>query len=190
MNKNLLNILFVIFLSAFISNCSNYTVKKDINKNGELTKTPRWYVKYKRQDKKWIYETGTSVSPDLELSVKKSIILAKAKLADRYNGKINNELKILKSEIGSSEALVTSNKSKDELINSVKDTLVKDYIVDKVDIFYTHNKSYRSYVKIKISKTNIKAVVDEIRENKQLKAISKENSKTKKLKERLSKIFN
>ena len=79
-------------------------------------------------DKKWIYETATSVSPDLELSVKKSIILAKAKLADRYNGKINNELKILKSEIGSSEALVTSNKSKDELINSVKDTLVKDYI--------------------------------------------------------------
>ena len=68
--------------------------------------------------------------------------------------------------------------------------MVKDYIVDKVDIFYTHNKSYRSYVKIKISKTNIKAVVDEIRENKQLKAISKENSKTKKLKERLSKIFN
>ena len=40
-----------------------------------------------------IYETATSVSPDLELSVKKSIILAKAKIADRYNGKINNELK-------------------------------------------------------------------------------------------------
>ena len=74
MAKNILKLFIISILSLSLIQCATYTVKKDINKNGELTKTPKWYVKYNREDKKWIYETATSVSPDLELSVKKSII--------------------------------------------------------------------------------------------------------------------
>tara|TARA_B100000029_G_scaffold295702_1_gene289029 strand:- start:679 stop:1251 length:573 start_codon:yes stop_codon:yes gene_type:complete len=190
MKKNIFKLFTIFLLCSGIYSCSTYTVKKDINKNGELTKTPRWYVKYKRQDKKWIYETATSVSPDLELSVKKSIILAKSKLADRYNGKLNNEFEILKSETGGSEATLTESKVNDKIINSVKDTLVKDYIVDKVDVFYTHNNSYRSYVKVKISKENIKSVLQNMNEEKHLKITSNNQSNKKKLMERLNKIFN
>ena len=191
MVKNILKLFIISILSLSLVQCSTYTVKKDINKNGELTKTPKWYVKYNREDKKWIYETATSVSPDLELSVKKSIILAKAKIADRYNGKINNELKINKQESGVSEALITDQSATDEIINSIKNTLVKDYIVEKVEIFFTHSKSYRSYVKLKVSKDNVEAVISELKQSEQLKTLSKKDSKgLEKIKNDLKNILN
>ncbi len=191
MIKNILKLLIISALSLSLFQCTTYNVKKDTNKNGELTKTPKWYVKYNRDDKKWIYETATSVSPDLELSVKKSIVLAKAKLADRYNGKINNKLRINKKERGVSEALSTNQYATDEIINSIKNTLVKDYIVEKVEIFFTHNKSYRSYVKLKVSKDNIEAVLSEIKQNEQIKSLSKKDTKgLDKIKEDIKKILN
>ena len=70
MIKNVFKLFIIVTLSLSLAQCSTYNVKKDVNKNGELTKTPKWYVKYNREDKKWIYETATSVSPDHELSVK------------------------------------------------------------------------------------------------------------------------
>ena len=191
MIKNIFKLLIISTLSLSLFQCTTYNVKKDTNKNGELTKTPKWYVKYNRDDKKWIYETATSVSPDLELSVKKSIVLAKAKLADRYNGKINNKLRINKKERGVSEALSTNQYATDEIINSIKNTLVKDYIVEKVEIFFTHNKSYRSYVKLKVSKDNIEAVLSEIKQNEQIKSLSKKDTKgLDKIKEDIKKILN
>ncbi len=190
MKSNFFNIIIILTFSFFLNNCTTYNVKKDINKDGELTKTPRWYVKYKRQDKKWMYETATSVSPDLELSVKKSIVLAKAKLADRYNGKINNELKLEKTEKGSKENLSSLNQTRDEIVNSITETLVKDYIVEKVDVFYTHNKSYRSYVKLKISRENINIVLNEIKDEKNLKIISKNYKDKNSFKNYLNNLFN
>lgn len=191
MIKNIFKLLIISILSLTLIQCTTYNVKKDTNKNGELSKTPKWYIKYNREDKKWIYETATSVSSDLELSVKKSIILAKAKLADRYNGKINNKLRINKMESGVSEALSTNETASDEIINSIKNTLVKDYIVEKVDIFFTHNKSYRSYVKLKVSKDNVEAVISEIKQNKQLKSLSKKDTKgLEKIKGDLKNILN
>lgn len=191
MIKNIFKLLIISTLSLSLFQCTTYNVKKDTNKNGELTKTPKWYVKYNRDDKKWIYETATSVSPDLELSVKKSIVLAKAKLADRYNGKINNKLRINKKERGVSEALSTNQYATDEIINSIKNTLVKDYIVEKVEIFFTHNKSYRSYVKLKVSKDNIEAVLSEIKQNEQIKSLSKNDTKgLDKIKDDIKKILN
>ena len=64
-------LLIISFCCLFLTNCNTYTVKPDISKKGELTKTPKWYIKYKREDKNWMYETASSVSPDLELAVEK-----------------------------------------------------------------------------------------------------------------------
>jgi len=179
--KKTIPFFLIIVMSFVLSHCSTYTVKRDISKNGELTKTPRWYVKYEREDKNWIYETAASVSPDLELSVKKSVLLAKAKLADRINGEMNNRTTIIKNEDGLNEAMITKAKAKDKVVNIISDTVVRNYIVEKVDIYYTHNKSYRAYVKIKVSKKNVKAVVSEIKSNKRLAAIEKKSeSKIKK----------
>ena len=99
----LLKLTTVALLSLTLSNCSTYTVKKDMSIKGELTKTPKWYIKYKREDKSWMYEAASSVSPDLELAIKKSTLLAKAKLADRINGKMNNQSSINKTEVGIDE---------------------------------------------------------------------------------------
>ena len=54
MIKNIFKLFIISILSLSLVQCTTYTVKKDVNKNGELTKTPKWYVKYNREDKKWI----------------------------------------------------------------------------------------------------------------------------------------
>ena len=171
--KNIILFFLTLILGFVLTHCSTYTVKKDMSIKGELTKTPKWYVKHDREDKKWMYETSVSVSPDLELAVKKSILLAKAKLADRINGKMNNRSTITKSENGQNETMVTSEQAEDAIVNMVSDTIVRDYIVEKVEIFYTHHKSYRAYVKIKVSKKNVKNLIDEIKTEKQLKIANK-----------------
>ena len=120
------------------------------------------------EDKKWMYETASSVSPDLELAIKKSTLLAKAKLADRINGKMNNQSSINKAETGIDENNNITGSAEDTIVNLINDTLVRDYIVEKVEIFYTHHKSYRAYVKLKVSKDNVSLVIQEIKADKKL----------------------
>ena len=69
----------IILLSLFLNQCTTYTVKKDMSQKGELTKTPKWYIKFDREDKTWMYETASSVSPDLELTISKSSAFSRAK---------------------------------------------------------------------------------------------------------------
>ena len=185
--NKLIKILIIPLIGLTLGQCSTYSVKKDMSKNGELTKTPKWYIKYKREDKNWMYETASSVSPDMELAVKKSTILAKAKLADRINGKMNNQTTIDKVEKGIDENSSTTGSAEDTIVNIIGDTLVKDYIVDKVEIFYTHHKSYRAYVKVKVSKANVASVIEEIREDKKLALNS--NSKSYNLKTKVKEVL-
>jgi len=187
--RKILRLGIITLLSLILSNCSTYTVKKDMSKKGELTKTPKWYIKYKREDKSWMYETASSVSPDLELAIKKSTLLAKAKIADRINGKMNNQSSINKSETGIDENNNITGSADDTVINMINDTLVRNYIVEKVEIFFTHHKSYRAYVKVKVSKDNVALVIEEIKEDKRLSAIpKKQNNLKSKVKEVLNNL--
>lgn len=187
--RKILRLGIITLLSLILSNCSTYTVKKDMSKKGELTKTPKWYIKYKREDKSWMYETASSVSPDLELAIKKSTLLAKAKIADRINGKMNNQSSINKSETGIDENNNITGSADDTVINMINDTLVRNYIVEKVEIFFTHHKSYRAYVKVKVSKDNVALVIKEIKEDKRLSAIpKKQNNLKSKVKEVLNNL--
>ena len=154
---------------------------------GELTKTPKWYIKYKREDKSWMYEAASSVSPDLELAIKKSTLLAKAKLADRINGKMNNQSSINKTEVGIDEDNNINGSAEDTIVNIINNTLVKDYVVEKVEIFYTHHKSYRAYVKVKVSKDNVALVIEEIKADK--KIVQNNNKKQSKLKSKVREVL-
>ena len=187
MIKNIVKILIFSLLSLLVVQCTTYTVKPDMSKKGKLTKTPKWYIKYKREDKSWMYETASSVSPDLELAVKKSTLLAKAKLADRINGKMNNQSTINKTESGINEDNNITGSAEDTIVNIIGDTLIKNYIVEKVEIFYTHHKSYRAYVKVKVSKENVAAVIEEIRADK--KIAQKSKSKSSKLKSKVNEVL-
>ena len=179
MIKKLFYISIFLLTSLLLNQCSTYTVKKDMTKKGELTKTPKWYIKFDREDKNWMYETASSVSPDLELAIKKSTLLAKAKLADRINGKMNNQTSIIKDEVGIDEDNNISGQAEDTVVNKISDTLVKDYVVEQVEIFFTHHKSYRAYVKVKVSKEDIDVVLSDIKAEKKLALANKKPNKLK-----------
>jgi hypothetical protein len=157
--KNIVKILLVIFTSLLLANCSTYSVKKDMNKNGYINKTPKWYVDYKHETRKTFQEAAVSVSPDMELAVKKSILLAKAKLADRINGEINNRTTINKNEAGINESLTVNAQAQDTIVNVIENTLVRFYEVTKQEIYMTNHKSYRVYVMLEISKKDIDKII-------------------------------
>ena len=189
MIHNIFKVIIISLIGLSFTQCSTYTVKPDMTKKGELTKTPKWYVKYDREDKSWMYETASSVSPDLELAIKKSTLLAKAKLADRINGKMNNQTSINKSETGTDENNNITGSAEDTVVNIIGNTVVRDYIVEKVEIFFTHHKSYRAYIKIKISKENVDLIHKEIKADKKFTQLSKKPNKLKsKVKEVLKNI--
>ena len=116
-----------------------------------------------------------------------SKVLAKAKLADRINGKMNNQSSINKSETGIDENNNITGSAEDTIVNLINNTLVRDYIVEKVEIFYTHHKSYRAYVKVKVSKDNVSLVIQEINTDKKL--VQKTNKNQNRLKSKVKEVL-
>ena len=137
-----------------------------MSKNGVIDKTPKWYVKYPHTTKKVYQEAASAVSPDLELAVKKATLLAKAKLADRLNGEMNNRSTIKKDEVGTNESMTVTAGAQDIIVNVINDTLVRHYEVDKQVIYTTKNKSYRVYVMVRLGTDHVEAIVSELKQQK------------------------
>jgi hypothetical protein len=140
--KNLTKMIMVVLAGLMVAQCSTYKIKPDMNKSGVVDKTPKWYVDYDHETLFKYVETGTAVSPDLELSVKKAVLLAKAKLVDRINGEVNNRTTITKNEAGTNEDLTVQAGSQDVIVNIIRNTLARGYEVKKQEIFTTKHKSY------------------------------------------------
>ena len=152
--KNITKIFLILAASVLLANCSGtYKVKPDLNKTGVLKKTPKWYVKYDRETLFKYQESGTAVSPDMELAKKKAILLAKAKLVDRIYGEMNNQTVITKTETGENEDLNVSTSSTDTINNIIQDTVAQGYLVTKTEMYVTRNKAYRVYVLIEVKKS-------------------------------------
>lgn len=127
-------------------------------KNGIVKETPKWYVDYSKTTFFSYQETASAVSPDMELGVKKAVLLAKAKMADRIAGEMNNRTTITKNEGGRNENLGLESQSQDAIVNVIANTILDDYKVSQQEIYATVNNSYRVYVMIEVSKKNIEAV--------------------------------
>ena len=164
--KNITKIFLILFASLLLANCSTYKIKSDMSKNGILKKTPDWYVEYNHETWTKYQEAATAVSPDMELAVKKAIILAKAKLVDRINGEVSNRTTINKNEAGTNESLTVTSGSQDIIVNMIRDTLARGYEVTKQEIFMTGHKSYRVYIMIELSKKEVEAIIEEINKKK------------------------
>jgi len=160
--KNLTKMILVVLAGLMVAQCSTYKIKPDMNKSGVVEKTPKWYVDYDHETMFKYVETGTAVSPDLELAVKKATLLAKAKLVDRINGEVNNRTTISKNEAGTNEDLSVTAGSQDVIVNIIKDTLARGYEVKKQEIFATKHKSYRAYVMVELSKKEVEAIIETI----------------------------
>ena len=170
--KNIQRMFLVIIAGLMLAQCSTYSMKSDMSKNGVINKTPKWYVKYPHTTKKHYQEAASAVSPDLELAVKKATLLAKAKLADRINGEMNNRSTINKNEAGTNESMTVTAQAQDIIVNVINDTLVTHYEVDKQVIYTTKNKSYRVYVMVKLGRNHVDTIVSEIKQLKLAKTIN------------------
>ena len=159
-------IIMIILGGLLLAQCSTYKIKPDMNKSGVVNKTPKWYVQYDHETLFKYVETGTAVSPDLELAVKKAVLLAKAKLVDRINGEVNNRTTINKNEAGTNEDLTVQAGSQDIIVNVIEETLARGYEVKKQEIFMTKNKSYRAYVMVELSKKEVEAIIEAVNKNK------------------------
>ena len=156
--NNLTKVILMLVAGLMLAQCSTYKIKPDMNKSGVVDKTPKWYVKYDRETLFKYQESGTAVSPDMELAVKKAVLLAKAKLVDRVNGEMNNNTIINKTETGNNEDLSVAGNSTDTINNVIEATVAKGYKVTKSEIYMTRNKSYRAYVMIEVSKKDIENI--------------------------------
>jgi len=169
--KNISKLFLILFAGLLVAQCSTYSMKSDMSKNGVINKTPKWYVKYPHTTKKHYQEAASAVSPDLELAVKKATLLAKAKLADRLNGEMNNRSTIKKDEAGTNESMTVTAGAQDIIVNIINDTLVTHYEVDKQVIYTTKNKSYRVYVMVKLGRDHVDTIVADIKQAKLAKTI-------------------
>ena len=158
--------ILVVVAGLMLAQCSTYKIKSDMNKDGALNKTPKWYVDYDHETLFKYVETGTAVSPDLELSVKKAVLLAKAKLVDRINGEMNNRTTINKNEAGTNEDLTVTAGSQDVIVNMIESTLARGYEVKKQEMFLTKDKSYRVYVMIEVSKKEVEEIINQVNKKK------------------------
>ena len=156
--KHLNKLILVIVAGLMLAQCSTYKVKPDLSKGGVVNKTPKWYVKYDRETMFKYSEAATAVSPDMELAIKKAVLLAKAKLVDRVVGEMNNQTIINKVEQGTNEKLSVAGNSKDTINNVIEDSVAKGYVVVKSEIYTTKNKSYRAYVLLEIKKKDIENI--------------------------------
>src|SRR6056300_2001746 len=158
---NITRTILVMLAGLMVAQCSTYKIKPDMNKSGVVDKTPKWYADYDHETMFKYVETGTAVSPDLELAVKKATLLAKAKLVDRINGEVNNRTTITKNEAGTNEDLNVTAGSQDVIVNVIEDTLARGYEVTKQEMFLTKTKSYRVYVMIEVSKKEVEEIINQ-----------------------------
>ena len=58
------------------------------------------------------------------------------------------------TEIGRNNELSINSESKIEIINTVKDVVLENYLIDKSEVLRSDNNSYRTYIRIKVLKDN------------------------------------
>jgi hypothetical protein len=127
--------------------------------------------------KGYYYAVAVAVSPDMEMSMKKAVLKAKAKITDRINGEMNNKTSIIYTEKGAPESMTGVVESNDTIVNMIKQTVLRTYSVEKKLTMYNKEKSnYRSFVLVKISKKDINAIIQSVEEKNNLKLTSKINS--------------
>ena len=167
------NIILLLLISLFAVSCSQ-TTKIDVEKDNGLNLTdvvPKWYLEYpdKKKDKNFIYGTGTSTSPDLQLAKEKATLIAKAEIADIMYGEMNEKASMHRTETGNVE-IGSGNKtaiSKTEItiINKIKETKVQGYENWKTSVSITSQGEYRVYIGLKLPMGEFNKLYDMIQQD-------------------------
>ena len=180
--KRHLKIIMVLALAFVLSACSGRMVNLP-TENTKAKKVPNWYLKHQDTGKEGVlfkgyyYAVAVAVSPDMEMSMKKAVLKAKAKITDRINGEMNNKTSIIYTEKGAPESMTGVVESKDSIVNMIKQTVLRTYSVDrKLTMFNTSKNNYRSFVLVKISKKDVEAIVKLVEAKNSIKLSAKVKS--------------
>src|SRR5210317_600867 len=162
MNKYL-KYMMIGVMGLSLANCSSstYKIKKESDK--QVLKVPSWYMNDysekkqcgttmfgKNKDKQCIFGVGTSTSPDLELSIDKAMMIAKAEVADKVKGEMNKKAKIFRSELGKSQTKTVVTDVETTLVNIIKNTPVRGYEIFAQEVTLTKNGYYRAWIGLKL----------------------------------------
>lgn len=176
--------IFVILLALGLTNCSStYTIKPENSKNGMISKAPKWYVTNKKalKDEKFVYGVGSSVSPDIELAINKSKLLAKSDLADRVRGEMNERKTLLVKEVGDNNGGIAKSQFEINLINVIGKVVTPNYKRSQTEVFKTANNQYRAYVQVKLSKEYVEQIARQMKTDNITISSLDENSLDKKV---------
>lgn len=172
--------LLIALAVAGLAGCSSMTEIKTESLNKK--QVPSWYIDhidtgsemtawYKPWDRNGMYyAVAEDVSPSMEFAMKKATLKAKAKIADRVNGEMNNRSTIKIDEYGPVDSPQARSQAQDVIVNLIAESVVRTYGVEKKMIVYNpEQRNYRAFVMLKISQKDVKAIADTYDQNKQVK---------------------
>ena len=177
--KRHLQIIMVLAMAFVLSACSGRMVNLPVE-NTKAKKVPAWYLDHEDTGKEgWVlrkgyyYAVAVAVSPDMEMSQKKAVLKAKAKITDRINGEMNNKTSIVYNETGSAENVQGTEQSEDVIVNFISKTVLRTYSIEKkLTLFNKDKNNYRSFVLMKISQKDVNEIVALIESKKAMKLSS------------------
>src|SRR5210317_651362 len=157
-------LLTVVAASLLLANCSTktYSIKSEDGKT--LNTVPSWYMANYNEskacdlkvfnkednDKMCIFGVGTAVSPDLNLSIEKAKMIAKAEMADIIKGEMNKQSKQFITELGKTNKKSTVTEVESVLVNVIKNTPVRGYEIWAQEVTLTKNGYYRSWIGLRL----------------------------------------
>lgn len=132
------------------------------------SESSKWYKPWDRQG--MYYAVAEDVSPSMEMALKKATLKAKAKIADRVNGEMNNRTTIKFDESGPVANPIGTGGAQDVIVNLIAESVLRTYGIEKKMVVYNpemHN--YRAFVMLKISQKDVQALASTYDQNKQIK---------------------
>jgi hypothetical protein len=166
----------VMGVIALLASCSStYKVKKESSDNSILTKIPDWYIESEEKrgllDRKnkhqYIYGVGTAVSSNLQLSIEKAMMIAKADLADQIAGRVNKDTSYTVTEAGeeSSAEMATivanlATETNSTVRNTVENIAPVGYEEWNKAVSITASNQYRVYIGLKWTRNKKNALND------------------------------
>ena len=181
--------LVLIPIVAALAACSGMTTLK--TENIEKREVPTWYLEhadvgsetkswYKPWDREGMYyAVAEDVSPNLEFAIKKATLKAKAKIADRVNGEMNNRTTIRYQESGATDRPTGDQQAQDVIVNLIAENVLRTYGVEKkMVIFNPELNNYRVFVMLKISQQDVQALASAYDQSKQVKLQNRVAGKT------------
>ena len=178
--KRSFKLLTVLFAMVFLLNaCANRMVKLPTD-NPKHKTVPAWYLNHEDNGKEglifrhgYFYAVAVAVSPDMEMSMKKAVLKAKAKITDRINGEMNNRTSIVYEEKGAAENVQGIEQSEDVIVNFISKTVLRTYSIEKTLTLYSKdNNNYRSFVLVKISQKDVNEIIALVESKKAMKLSS------------------